>query len=288
MSRTKRILPNLIIGGSPKCGTSSLFFWLKDHPDICASSIKETGFMLDSVFSFNKKANYFTHGLDKYSSLFPDYKGEKVVMEATPSYLVQEKIPFECLSKFENPPHIIFIFRKPSSRIFSDYNFKKNSQKELDQTMTFPGFLETKSGIHSKRITKYADFLSVWYDKIGRSNVTVIILEELKKLPKEHLIELSKKLGIDEHFWETYNFDVKNQTVNISNVGVHKKVMKFSNLVPSFIKKSKIKNLYYKFNSRKVIQKEDYSNELLKLDEEFNPEVEKLELLIGRTIEAWK
>ena len=82
MSNERNILPNLIIGGSPKCGTSSLFYWLKDHPEICASDIKETGFLLDKVWSFNE-VNYITHGLEGYSRLFPSYKGEKIVMEAT-------------------------------------------------------------------------------------------------------------------------------------------------------------------------------------------------------------
>lgn len=126
-----------------------------------------------------------------------------------------------------------------------------------------------------------------WISKYGNENVSIIILEELKQDPKKHLKELSSKLGIDSDYWDTYSFDVKNKTVNISNMKVHKKMMGFSNLIPSFIKKSRLKDIYYRINSSKVVVKEDNSNRLKRLDEEFKPEVAKLEKLLGRKINVW-
>ncbi|CAG5079765.1 sulfotransferase domain-containing protein [Parvicella tangerina] len=287
MSNERNILPNLIIGGSPKCGTSSLFYWLKDHPEICASNIKETGFLLDKVWSFNE-VNYITHGLEGYSRLFPSYRGEKIIMEATPGYLLQEKIPFECLAQFKEMPKVVFIFRKPSQRIFSDYNFQKNSQKEISDDMSFDDFLKSRRGEISRDTTRYAKYLKNWQKKIGAENVHVYILEELKKSPKKFLIELSKDLEIDAAFWEEYSFDVKNKTVNISNMGFHMKLLKLSNLVPSFVKKSKLKNIYYKLNSKKAAAPVDYSKQKQLIDQEFVPEVEELEELLGRKIEVWK
>ena len=50
-------LPNVIIAGAPKCGTSSLYFWLSAHPEVKASMVKETFFFADEVNRFNKNAN---------------------------------------------------------------------------------------------------------------------------------------------------------------------------------------------------------------------------------------
>jgi len=44
---TKKIFPNLVIAGAPKSGTSSLFFWLAAHPEVCGSQKKETYFLAD-------------------------------------------------------------------------------------------------------------------------------------------------------------------------------------------------------------------------------------------------
>src|SRR5688572_5812110 len=41
------MLPNVIIAGAPKCGTSSLFRWLTDHPQVGGSTMKETYFFID-------------------------------------------------------------------------------------------------------------------------------------------------------------------------------------------------------------------------------------------------
>ena len=38
------VLPNLIIAGTPKSGTSSIFTYLRAHPSVCGSKIKETAF----------------------------------------------------------------------------------------------------------------------------------------------------------------------------------------------------------------------------------------------------
>ena len=40
--------PNLVIAGAPRCGTSSLFRWLADHPNVCTSAATETRYLLDA------------------------------------------------------------------------------------------------------------------------------------------------------------------------------------------------------------------------------------------------
>ena len=40
-------LPNVIIAGAPKCGTSSLYFWLSAHPEVKASMVKNDVVIID-------------------------------------------------------------------------------------------------------------------------------------------------------------------------------------------------------------------------------------------------
>ena len=67
-------LPNLIIGGAPKCGTSSLYFWLAAHPEVFASKTKEPFYYDDKITHFNKQCNYINHDLKCYSNYFKHVK----------------------------------------------------------------------------------------------------------------------------------------------------------------------------------------------------------------------
>jgi hypothetical protein len=52
-------LPNLVIAGAPKCGTSSLFYWLADHPQACGSTVKETFYLMDEEHPLRRKRKVF-------------------------------------------------------------------------------------------------------------------------------------------------------------------------------------------------------------------------------------
>ena len=74
------ILPNLIIAGVPKSGTTFLFQLLRNHPEICTSLIKETR-------SFKRDiSGKCIIDLEKYSNFFSHHKNEKIILEASPGY----------------------------------------------------------------------------------------------------------------------------------------------------------------------------------------------------------
>ncbi|MHA1988690.1 MAG: hypothetical protein ACW98D_18860, partial [Promethearchaeota archaeon] len=80
------MLPNFIIGGVQKAGTTSLFRYLSDHPSICASSKKEVDLFVKhldakSVISLEAYKEFFSHCSN--SNLMR--------LEASPSYLMNAK-----------------------------------------------------------------------------------------------------------------------------------------------------------------------------------------------------
>lgn len=73
------MLPNLVITGFPKCGTTSLFTWLADHPQVTGSTVKETNFFVDpGTHSFRSHANFRDHGLAGYKAYFQKAQAEKL------------------------------------------------------------------------------------------------------------------------------------------------------------------------------------------------------------------
>ena len=80
----------LIVGGTTKSATTSLFFYLKDHPGICASSIKETRYWLEKSYPVRAHKQY--DGLNQFDHFFEHCNGG-IKMEATPDYLYSENAP---------------------------------------------------------------------------------------------------------------------------------------------------------------------------------------------------
>ena len=105
-------LPNFIIGGAQKCGTTSLHNELASHSQIFMSIPKELEFFHDDT--------NFERGLKWYSQFFRDATGKKILGESSPHYLYSEKVPgriARCLPQI----NLLFILRNPVDRAYSGY-----------------------------------------------------------------------------------------------------------------------------------------------------------------------
>ena len=104
------MLPNFIIVGSMRCGTSSLSYYLRQHPDVYMAPGKELNY-------FN---NNFDKGLDWYESQFRDAETHHAVGEATPSY-IHDGIAVSRISEVLPAIRMVAILRNPVERTYSDY-----------------------------------------------------------------------------------------------------------------------------------------------------------------------
>lgn len=107
-------VPDFLIIGQPKCGTSSLYSYLTKHPQILPAIEKEINF-------WNKNFN-FDKGIDWYLAHFPSIASEQnlITGEATPNYLDS---PQAAQLIFKNFPYMKFIIllRNPIDRAISHY-----------------------------------------------------------------------------------------------------------------------------------------------------------------------
>lgn len=239
------ITPNVILAGAPRCATSSVFYWLADHPEVCASREKEPQFFIDRNFPLLKKdANYHFHGIEKYYDFFEHCKRDaKVIIEATANY-IYNKTPLEALPKLRPIPKIILILRKPSKRTYSMYQFYRNNTGLLDKNVSFHDFIDMIKN-HPEKLAKYkaqrafcyaiesgkyVNYIRDWIETFGRENIHVFLLEHLKTNPVQFMKEISQKIGIDARFWDQYNFLLKNETYQVRNQKLHRVfVQKFWN-----------------------------------------------------------
>lgn len=186
-----KILPNFLIVGSQKCGTTALHDILGRHPETNMSAIKEINF-----FTNERK---YEQGLDYYSSFWEEKENCKITGEASPGYIVYpgaaEKIRSD-LGRIK----IVIILRDPIRRALSQYwdnrrhlseneTFNQTIEKYLTETYT----PETK-GYFSRGV--YIKYIEKYWHLFGKDHVHIMTLENLVKNPQLELSSLYNFLGI--------------------------------------------------------------------------------------------
>jgi hypothetical protein len=103
-------LPNALIIGASKGGTTSLYHWLAQHPEVAPSRIKEVRY-------FN---GHFEKGPRWYAAQFAPSRGERVLVEASPSYLWDPHVPARVRASL-GAPKLVAALREPVDRAWSQY-----------------------------------------------------------------------------------------------------------------------------------------------------------------------
>ena len=304
----------LIVGGTTKAATTSLFIYLADHPSICGATYKETRFFLHTDYPLPSKYR-FTDDVEEYNLLFPQCEEEQIRLESTPDYLY---CPYalDRIAKFLPNAKLVFSLREPISRLISWYRFAKQDGK-LPQDFTFDtyvellfdyadGKLETNNvdaggePIHEQywqtlRQGGYSVYLKEYYNRFEPSRLHLLFYEDLAADPLTVLKNLCRFAGIDSSFYEDYVFKVTNRTETMKNSEVHKKyrdlrfqLRKWTHDKPmihnSFrLLRRTIEPIYLRLNTRPT-QNVNMSEETRKrLINYYRNDVHELAELIGKT-----
>ena len=116
------MLPNFIIAGAPKAGTTSLYHYLSEHPEVFMSDPKEVNFFSkEEIDAQGLYYDIFKAGnISEYKKLFINANGKKAVGEASVSYLYYQEVP-QKIKRIIPDAKIIIALRSPVERAFSHY-----------------------------------------------------------------------------------------------------------------------------------------------------------------------
>jgi hypothetical protein len=213
-------IANLVIAGVPKAGTGALFAYLAQHPDICGSDEKETGY-----FNHYDPRRYTGDPppIEEYARHFAHCSGERYALEATPTYSYGGRPVVAAIRSVLGRPRIVLILRDPVDRLWSAYTFQR-SVGNLASIGSFPEYLEVVEqrrrdgigfvpgdGLHGLLIGFYADYLGEWMDEFG-DDLRVVFAEDLRRDPARVVTELCAWLGIDTEVVPTLDFEARNVT----------------------------------------------------------------------------
>jgi hypothetical protein len=215
------VLANAIIAGTNKAGTTSLFRYLSDHPEVCASNIKEISFFSGLQGELTPQA------LSRYASHFAHCPPEaRIRLEASANYLTGgarvARLIRECLPEVR----LIFILREPVSRLLSNYRRTKErlhekvsnvSPDDYIKSLLSAAELRDGSGPHNPftmelKSVSYADLLSQYLAEFASDQIKILFYDDLARNALEFAKSACAFLGIDPSFYDSYQFHVENKT----------------------------------------------------------------------------
>lgn len=296
----KNILPNFIIIGAQKAATTSLYTYLRQHPEIFMPKEKEPMFFNNykqENTSFVKKRRAAKNTtLEKYKSLFNDVKNEKAIGEASPAYIYNQKAP--TLIKEENPNmKIIAILRQPTERAYSNFLHAKRAGKEPLDSFEKAFMLEDKRInehwsplYHYKSKGFYFKQLRRYFNVFPKENIKILFFEDVKRAPTHTTQEIFKFLNVDADFIP----DTSRKT-NVS--GIPKGILgwlimklRFYHLLPNIQFSKYLPDFIIALLFKSAYSKPDKLNENVKkelTDKYYKADILQLEKLIEKNLSHW-
>ena len=237
------VLPNFIFAGAPKSGSSSLFEYIRQHPDICMSDVKEPFF-----FDFN-----YEKGLQYYGDFFKHHNGEKIVGEATVWYM---SWPSVSKRMYETIPNVklMFVLRNPIDRAFSNYMMDlRGGHYTPAQTFGYVIRNESRAKGLARRIVSggfYYQHLKHFEEYFRRDQFLIIPYQDLKQDLRAVERKVYKFLDVDHSFQATAS-----QNRMIAPYQVTPEILaRVSDKLPLFNflwKKSRhFRDIFYDFNNK--------------------------------------
>jgi len=297
-SKNTHTLPNFIIIGASRSGTTSLYHYLRQHPQIYMSPIKETNF-----FAFDNKLNYKPElqnhfkirTFDDYVDLFKQVSSEKIIGEASTRYL---RTPFSarCIHNLLADIKLIAILRNPVDRFYSDYLARIRRKREY---RNFSDFVESEISNFSYESYVYSIlFPGLYYSNLKRytelfdsNNLKIFIFEDFISDKKNFFARLLKYLDVDTNF--APDFDINYNPSGLPRnkylemlIGGNKYTKKLKSMIP-YKMLTPINRITMNLQKNNLYKPEMPPSLREKLISFYKPEIIKLQDLIQRDLSSW-
>jgi len=282
--------------GASKSGSTWLFGLLNQHTQLNVSKIKETKFF---TYEHEKGKDYY---LKKY---FNEVKEAKYYVDFSPIYLIDTTVPKKIYETLGDEVKLVFIFRNPIDRLYSQYHMDKRfGFEKLD-------FLDAVFQPESERIalslhnfkhrygnnylgeSLYDEALKRYLEYFSMEKIHIIIFEELVNNPQNELRKIFKFLKIEDQT-SSINLDINQGTSKVytRNQPLIRWYMKyFSNI--TFIRKivshGRIKNYLRKLIGLKYQKNPDIvPKDRKRLQNYLINSITEFEKITGKDMIIWK
>lgn len=308
--------PNFFVVGVVKGGTTSLYQYLVQHPQVYMSPVKETNYFSRDAIDEKLFATDYKHDVDvnikaylktdfsqtihiahitdddDYNQLYKNVKTELAIGEISNSYILYPGVA-QKIYDYNPKSKIVMILRNPVERAFSQYIMNLRQGKMLNKNFIEEISEDAKNpkqgwGANHQYLSIGNYYQQVkWYLEVfPKEQVKIYLFDDYKANPTDILQDLSKFLGVDN-----FNFDT-NEKYNEAGMPRFSKINYFINQtgIISFAKKifphhwrAPLKKMLYRGDNIPKLKEED-KHWLINY---YKEDVLKLQGLIDKDLSKW-
>ena len=289
-------LPNFLIVGVQKAGTTSIYNYLREHPQVYMSSVKETNFLekdWENLPPEQQNKNGIVT-LEKYSELFAGVKDEIAIGEASPNYLFHYESSAARIKKYVPNAKLIVVLRNPVERAYSDHLMHMRDAigyRSLSEQIKYSSH---KSFILRKGF--YYIPLKYYFDQFGQEQIKVFFYDDLRDNSQEFMQSIYQYLGVNDEFVPntTRKAQVakipKNKTIN--NLLNRKNILRSTTAsilkkVMSVETRQKLRDRLINLNSQTKKAVPLSAEDRQQLIELYREDILQLQDLVGRDLSKW-
>lgn len=207
-------VPDFLIIGPPKCGTTALYAALVRHPQVCMSRVKEPYFFAfdgqPPAFAGPGAEHYQRNAItswETYQALFADGSGGHIARgEASPLYLTSYQPERTAANIHRRLPdaRLIAIMRQPAERAYSQFTYRR--QQDYEPLADFRQALAAEEqriaanwppACRYWRNGLYFTHLTPYFTLFPREQIRVYLYDDLKDRPAVLLADLCQFLHVD-------------------------------------------------------------------------------------------
>lgn len=205
------LLPNLLVAGAMRSGTTTAYRVLNEHPEVFMSTWKEPHFLAlegerpsftgpgDDVLNRNAVVSMST-----YRELFRDGVGYRWRGEASATYLYLPAA-IEGIRRHLDDPRLVVLLRDPVDRAYSAYQYMRGQEREPCDTFA-AALADEERRIaegwapmwHYRRASHYRPQLERLFDALSSDNVHPALFDDLQDRPREVFGSIFSWLGVDD------------------------------------------------------------------------------------------
>lgn len=299
----KEIFPDFLIAGATKCGSTSLYSWLDQHPDIYMTKPWKEPAFFDA--EFHKGRDFY------WNKYYGTWGGEKLAGEANVRNL---SVPFvaERIHSVNPDAKLIILMRNPVDRALSHWwhlSYRYSKKREMERLSFEDALMENyerlKKGLflttpeeiraHEKKILvssiglyrtyldsgHYAENIEAFLRFFPRKNFKFLLFDDLVKDPLAITKDVCGFLGVDRDVCDGFDYTPQNQALRMK---LNKSVVHvLKNLSPRLVA-----DIFIKGFDSAVRQRPRIKPELRAwLVEYYRPHNKRLEEFLGRSLSHW-
>ena len=295
-------LPNFLIIGAARSGTSALAEFLRQHPEIFFCEPKEPHF-----FSFeNQVVNFKGTGddimmnqraitsLDKFTRLFEKAQA-KAIGEGSVSSLYYHDRSIPSIQRHVPDARMILLLRNPIDRAYSSYLYMRARGHEKHES--FLAALDDEASRirenwhhiwHYTQMGFYSKQIQAFIDAFGRDKIKIYLHEDLKKSPEAMFRDLFGFLGVDTSFSPKTDIEInrsgepKSKLLHSLIRGVVKRPW-----MRSMVRAMVPRHLRMRVQSGNLARNEMSEEARVRLSNQFRDEIHDLSKVLQRDVTPW-